>query len=77
MSIRTPREKWDQAAAMPDGPLPKWLARPLAMLMPRWVATLIVARHPEHKTSMWLCRTCQTPCSAADPFCSDDCRNLT
>ena len=25
-------------------------------------------------TTMWLCRTCQTPCATTSPFCGDACR---
>jgi endogenous inhibitor of DNA gyrase (YacG/DUF329 family) len=27
-------------------------------------------------TVMWLCRTCQAPCSADDPFCCSACRDV-
>ena len=28
---------------------------------------------PDEPERMWLCRTCQNPCSTASPFCSDKC----
>lgn len=36
--MRTPAEKWRGTAVAPDGPLPRWLTRVLAMATPACLA---------------------------------------
>lgn len=66
-------EEWGKLALSSDyagledkAQLAKDIARHKDIWLGRSVETPSVDR-------MWLCRTCQTPCSVDSPFCSDAC----
>lgn len=47
---------------------------PITAAYARTFAAALLSAADAAEQTLWLCRTCQKPCSADDPFCSPECR---